>query len=275
MDNDRLLSLQFIRTHTAEAARSLEKLPAKDISSFLEKTPPALAADIIRSLNPADAGECLNSITPKPCAAIVEHLPLEIASVLLRRLEKIRHEEILSLLPAQKADLIKMTRQYSQGTAGALMDPQVFTLPDDISVSEALKRIQKKPQNIIYYLYILDRWHHLTGLLTILQLLSAEPNDSISSVMHQNRFILSPETTYRAILLNPGWSEMHALPVADKKGIFLGAIGYTTLRFLEREAEQWKAAQTKYDAGIALGELYWIGVSSFLKGAAFIVNKNK
>lgn len=275
MDNDRLISHQFVRTHTIEAARILEKLPAKEISSFLEDAPSALAANLVRLINPATAGECLDLMSLKSCAAVVEKLPFEIESVLLRRLKSLRHDDILALLPSQKTDLLKLTLQYPHGTAGALMDPRVFTLPDDITVSEALKRIQKNPQHVIYYVYILNREQLLTGFLTIRQLMIASSSENVSSIMHRNEYTLFPEMSYRSILINPGWNEMHALPVVDENGIFLGAIGYKTLRYLEKETEQGKEAKTKYDAGVALGELYWIGLSSFLKGAANIVDKDK
>lgn len=274
MDNNRFISHRFIRTHTVEAVRVLEKHSAREISEFLENMPSALAADVIRLMNPITAGECLDMMSPKICAAIIEQLPLEIESVLLRRLKNKVPQDILPLMSPPRADSLNLVLQYPQGTAGALMDPQVFTLPDDIMISDALKRIQKNPQHVINYLYVLNREHRLVGYVTIRRLMLASAGDNISAIMQRTDFTLSPEMSHRSILLNEGWNQLHALPVIDANGIFLGAIGYKTLRYLEKETEK-KIATTKYDAGVALGELYWIGLSSFLKGAASFVEKEQ
>lgn len=271
MDSDRLLSYRFIKTHPIDAARILEKLSVKEISIFLEGAPSSLTMDVIKLFNPPTAVNCLNSMSTKSCAAIVEQLPPEMASVLLRRMEKGRIENVLTFLTNEKAELLRSLLKYPEGTAGALMDPMVFTLPHDITISEALKRIRKNPENVIYYIYVLNRDHHLVGFLNIRQLMLAASNDPISSIMISSENKLSPQMAYRSILANPGWTELHALPVVDEKGVFLGAIGYRTLRFLEMEAEQATQVKIGSDAGTALGELYWIGLSSLLKGPASIV----
>jgi len=77
-----------------------------------------------------------------------------------------------------------------------------------------------------------------------------------------------------AMLVYPDWQIYHDLPVVNENGIFLGIVDYRTIRRLENELRTGKTG-IQHDTGKALGELYWLGLSAFFKGAASAVNPDK
>jgi magnesium transporter len=275
MDSEHVLLDEFVKSHPVEAALVLERLSTKEAARFLKAIPVSSATTVVTLLDPLTATNCLEGIENRTCAKIVKKLPIEISSGILRRLNKVKVESIFGFIENGLVKSLDLILQYPEDTAGALMDPQVFTIPDDINVAEALKRIRKYPDHIIYFVYVLNRKQILVGYLNIRQLMLARPNEQVSTIMSPITAKLNPKMNYKMIVANHGWREFHALPVVDEKGIFLGAIGYRTLRRLEEMGSDSELTRIRGDVGSALGELYWIGLSSIIKGASAVMSKEK
>lgn len=268
MDSDLLISSQFIDAHPVDAARILERLPIENTAAFLQEVAPLLAGAVMGLMDSMTAARCLESIGVQEAAGIVGSLRLEIASLLLRRSDETTKQGILETMPRDVAEPLRSILKFPEGTAGALMDPRVFTLFEDSYVKEALKHMRKQPKHLIYYVYVLNRDQGFTGYTDLRELMLADPNLQISSVMRTDMGRLSPRLSRTAILAHPGWHRFHALPVVNDKGVFLGALGYQTLRRLEHEENQGHRTESAREAGTALAELYRIGVAGLLKWVA-------
>jgi hypothetical protein len=99
-------------------------------------------------------------------------------------------------------------------------------------------------------------------------MLHLDPKTVISTIIHTDIWKLSARSDRQAILTNPGWREFHTLPVTDEEGIFLGAIDYQTIRRLEQDIKKPAHRNSLNETTAAMGELFWIGLSGLLKGAA-------
>lgn len=267
MNSEMKLSLEFMDTHPLDAARVLERLLPEKAAALMKETPSPQAAKVLERMDLVPAVDCLKILGVKKSGAILEKLSFELASLFLRKMEKTFRESVLGDMTPEFAHPIRRVLQYPEGTAGALMNPLVFTVPEDIPAREALKRARKHPQQIIDYLYVLNRENGLAGLITIRELMLANPDAPISAMTPTQVGRLSAHSNRQAILAHPGWRELYALPVVDENGLFLGAIGYHTLRRLEGEADEIRVVDPGKTAGSALGELYRIGLAGLLKSA--------
>ena len=155
---------------------------------------------------------------------------------------------------------------YREGTAGYIMDTQVFTLPGDITVKEALTQLRKHSGHVLEYVYVLDRKNILIGYFTLHQLITAQNQCFVSSITRKILWKLHPNMRTKAIFTIPAWQTFTTLPVVDEKGVFLGAIQYNSLLRLEHEAVMPSFSKEVVNVGNALGELYWIGISAFTSG---------
>ena len=268
MDSDLLLSSQFIDSHPLDAARILEGLPIEDTADFLTQVSPRLAAAVVGGMDLMTAARCLEWMGAKQAAGIIANLRLEIASLLLRRSGERTRQAILEIMPRETAEPLRSVLDFPEGTAGSLMNPRVFTLFEDGYVKEALKQMRKQPEHLIYYVYVLNRDQVFTGYTNLSELMLADLNARISTVMRTDMGHLSPKLHRTAILEHPDWHRFHALPVVNGQGVFLGALGYQTLRRLEHEENQGFSPESAREAGTALAELYRIGVSGLLKWVA-------
>lgn len=267
MNTDRIILDNFIIRHPEDAARILERLKIEETALFLKEIPSELAVSIFKQLERYTAMKCLEILGAEQSATIVEKLPLQVVSVFLRRVNMELREAILILVSEEISLPLRRMLNYPADSAGALADPLVLTLPEDITIKEALQRVQKRPEKAIYYLYIVNRDQALTGVINMRELMLARPGDPLSAVMHTKVSRLSAELNFQAILNHPGWQEYHALPVVEENDVLLGAIRYETLRRIERESKKSRQQRQAIAASNALGELYQIGLSGLIRSA--------
>jgi Mg/Co/Ni transporter MgtE len=206
----------------------------------------------------------LEAIDIVKSSAIVTHMSVAAGDLVLRRISTEKRSPILAKLPPALKSACEIRLRYPAESAGGLMDPLAPSIPGDITVKEASKRIEGLPEGLIYHVYVLNRSRQLAGFVTLRQLVGASLRDKVESVMQMIGDVLRPDMSRAAILANPAWKTYPVLPVIDNNNVFLGAITYRALRLLEESEETRR--DPGMDTGTALGELYWFGLMALYKG---------
>lgn len=265
---DRTLSLAFIERHPADAARALDSLAPEDAAALVLGVDPVPASAAIGQMTPSSAAELLSTLGHGPATKILALLDLDAAAAILRRMPPDAGEELLAAARPVDRQLLQRLISYPSNTAGALVDPLILALPDDITVGEALRRVRAAPANTIYYVYTIDRRRRLSGVVSLRDLMLAASTDALRAVARDEVAKIPAAAELASIVAHPGWGEFHALPVVDHDGTYLGAIRYETLRRLEMEVQARADHPTPVSVAMSLSELYWIGLSGLLEGMA-------
>lgn len=266
MNAELAVARAFAETYPGEAAVLLEGLGSGEIVPFLDALPVASAAEVIRSMEGYAASRCLEEMSGAGAANLIGQLPLERAASLLRQLGKEARGPILAGVPETVSGPLSALLRYPEGTAGALMNPRVFTLPPDIDAEEALRRMRVYSGDALYYLYVVARDRRLIGVVNMRELMLDDPGERIEATMQREVMRLQAGTPLAAVLAHPGWLEYQALPVVDEQGLFVGALRHKSLRRLTSEGEE-RGADVR-STGAALGELFQIGLAGLAKGAS-------
>jgi magnesium transporter len=256
-DGRTLVALRFLEDHPDESARLLESLAPESAAALLSHTLPGLAAEVLRRLVPSFGVSCLLRIPRERAAAVVEALPLAGAAGLLRRLDEAPRLALLRDLCEPTSEALGRLLAYPEDSAGGRMDPRVFTLPEDILVAEALLRLRARPEYAMYYLYVVDREQRLTGVLNYRDLLLANEDATLRSVMRSPVVQIRATASGTALLGEPAWRVYLALPVVDERGVLVGVVRFESLRDLE-----WG----RRAPGSRLAGAVWRGVSDLLGG---------
>lgn len=264
METDHKIAQIFIQAHPTEAIQLLEGLPIENTVQFLNDTSLETAVQVIEMMGLSAATRCLELLEPKRSAALLEKLHHDTIAVFCRRVSTPTKEAILSLLPHQIKDPLNLCLSFPEGSAGALVDPHILTLPPDISARVALERARTYAEQVMYYLYVTDRNKKLVGVLNVRELMLAPPQALISSLMHTHLETISVHANFQTILGHAGWQKIHAIPVVDDAYTFVGTIRYETLRRIEQDARTHLTADGIEMVGSALGELYRIGLSGLV-----------
>lgn len=271
MKEDQILLEEFIANHTADAARLIEQLKGEQISVFIKNLPIDSSAVLLQEMDTYQALKCLEALDSKQSAKIMEGLPTSITSSFLRKMQKEKGESILEKMESQISESLSQMLSHLENTAGALMDPQVPTILEDLNIKEAFDRVKKSKQQSYQYVYVLDRDRKLIGIVKLEDLIIGGPKEQITSIMNKEFPFLYSEVEIQKVLDNPGWLEYDALPVLDRTGIFIGAINHSLIRKMEINKKR-KTPRHAIVAGNALGELYRLGLSGLLFSAS---EKNK
>jgi magnesium transporter len=257
----RRLADHALEDHPTRAATVLERLGEDEVVAVLETTTDERAREILPCLTPRLASAVLERLDLDVAVRILGALDVETLARMLRRLEGTRQGAILERLPPRHARSLARLLRFPANTAGALMDPEVLALPMELTAREALARVREAPEDARYNLYVLQR-DRLVGALNLRELLIAPEEAGLADLMVRDPYRVLASDDRPTVLAHPGWRSVHALPVVDESGAYLGAIRYHTLRDLESELRAGQGGDTETSA--AIGELIAAGARGLI-----------
>lgn len=117
-------------------------------------------------------------------AQLVSAMSADERADLFRRLgEGIKVPLLAALAQAERDDLLKLSA-HRQGTAGAIMTSEYCTVDNDMTVSQAIAALRQSAPvaETIYQAYVLDSQRRLAGVLSLRDLVLAEPDATVASL---------------------------------------------------------------------------------------------
>jgi len=196
-----------------------QSLDAATAAETLEETDPKIQVRLIETLNPAQASDIIEEMSPSEAADLLGDLPKEKAEGILREMEEEIAEDVKELLvhPDEKA--------------GGLMTTSFAALPAETSVQEALKFLRREAENldVIYYVYIIDAEGHLLGVISLRELLTAEPETNLSNLSNPRVITVGLEEEKEEIADLFAKYGFKAIPVVDEEKRLKGVIPFKNL----------------------------------------------
>lgn len=263
----RTLAIDLAEDHPDDAAAMLEVLPVDESTAFVDALPVEAAARVLRRTTAHPAAAVLSRLPAARAAEIATRLPTEVAAGYLRRVTARERTPILEALDERRSRSLEALLRFREGTAGALMDPEVLALPGDLEVRTAIERVRQSAEHARYNVYVVDRDDRLQGVFNLRELLLADPRQTLAGVMQRDVIHVHAETDWRTLVDHPGWRRVHSLPVVDDAGTYLGAVRYRTLRDLEAQRRSTRRAEPGVTAQ-ALGDLISVGLSGAMEAIA-------
>jgi Mg/Co/Ni transporter MgtE len=144
------------------------------------------------------------------------------------------------------------------------MEAPLASVPEDLSVRDALKRIKRIRRGLKFYVYATNTAGQLAGVMTLHELLKAPTSSRISEVMHRRLIRLSPSQSILTVFNSPYWQEYHALPVTDENNILLGVIRQKNMRRFQGAALHTGTVSNALDTFISVGELFAVTAGHLL-----------
>jgi Mg/Co/Ni transporter MgtE len=259
----------FLTNHPADAARVLEELTERSFGRFLSRCDPVAAASLLAFVDPSRAAACLTHMTPRAGVEILSRLPPQRCLALLRRLTEKRRESYLALAPDHVTDLARRMLAFPRGSVGEWMETDVLTLPDDIGAGEALRRLRRAKERDRADIYVLDRALHLVGMVTPAALVRAPRDETVSSFMRVRPPRLAAHSGERELLESRHWLEHVSVAVVDEDGVFVGVVDHKTVAHVRARLAKESQRDDTLDTALALGRLYWLGLSGVMEGIAY------
>ena len=269
MNLERQLLTQFATDHPAEVARDLAAMSSQEAALVLGDLAPAVAAGLLHYLPSLSAAFALEQLCTEEAAAILIAVRPDIAAPILRARPRASAEAaVVNHFPSRLQATISSLLIYAEDTAGALMDPEVLTALDQEPVCQVLERLQRNPEHALYYLYVIADNQRLVGVVNMRELMAARPDVSLASACTRNVASIAASATWQTVVGHPAWGSVHALPVVDQAGRFVGVIRYETARDLERRRAGDALTDHSRQTAAALGEVFGLGLRGMFQWPA-------
>jgi magnesium transporter len=150
-------------------------------------------------------------------------------------------DDILAEMRPAEAEEIRELLVYPPQTAGGRMTPEFVSITPSVTVAAAMRliRAQAPIAETIYYVYVTDRYERLLGVVSLRDLVIANPQQLISEVMRHQVIRVPAEVDQEEAARLLMEHDFLALPVVDGDGRLLGVITADDIAdVLEEEATE-------------------------------------
>lgn len=191
--------------HTTTAL--LQGFDNESLANTLEESSTDLQMTILSSLSPERAADILEEMDPDEAADVLADLPDQTSHTLLALMERDEAHEVRSLLT------------YPEDTAGGIMTTEFTRLPNNITVQEAIDYLRCSEEahkdEVMYYVHIVDSEQQFRGIVTLRDLVMADPGSSLVQWEQPNAITVTPLTPQKDVAYQIAKYNLLSIPVVD------------------------------------------------------------
>ncbi|MEH2038010.1 magnesium transporter [Nostoc sp.] len=195
----------------ALAFRLLSKDEAIEVYEYLDYS---VQERLIEELKSQEVRDIVDQMSPDDRARLFDELPAKVVNRLLEQLSPAERQATAQLLG------------YEADTAGRIMTLELISLKENFTVSQALERIRNlaNASEMIYYLYVMDAARRLTGIVSLRELVTSQPEQIIGEIMTRDVVFVHTDTDQEEVARLIQRYDFLAVPVVDREQLLVGIV---------------------------------------------------
>jgi len=212
--------------HPADIADIISQVSHDEGAAFLKNLDVDVAAETLSELSAETQVELIRGMDTEKASDIIEMMPPDEAADVLGDLPAEKAKEILEHIEKEEAEDIQELLGHEEDTAGGLMTNVFIAYPPGMTVREAIAKFRQDALEMetVYYLYLVDEAERLVGVVSLRELLLAEPDTTLSELMETKIKTVTPEEDEKVVAKITAKYNLVALPVVDNDGVLLGVV---------------------------------------------------
>ena len=220
------LQLRLEERNEFDVAEFLTELGDKRMSRVFRLLSKEKAAEVFSNLEPPEQERIINSITDSELAGIVEGMYVDDAVDMMEELPANVVKRVMRTATPQTRALINQYLHYPDNSAGSIMTSEFVDLKKYMSVKESFARIRRigEDKETIYVCFVTDAARKLEGVVTVKDLLLADPDTEVGELMDRNVVFASTTEDQESVSEKFSDYDLLALPVVDKEGRLVGIV---------------------------------------------------
>ncbi|HEY6610262.1 MAG TPA: magnesium transporter [Pseudomonas sp.] len=226
--------------HPADIAHILEALPLDDRLTVWQLVKAERDGDILLEVSDAVRETLIADMDDHEILAATRDLDADELADLAPELPRDVVHELMESLDAQQRERVRSALSYEEEQIGALMDFEMVTIRDDVSlevVLRYLRRLKELPGHTDK-LFVVDYDGVLQGVLPVKRLLVNDPDKKVAEVMATDPVTFHPdEDAYDAAQAFERYDLISA-PVVDKNDKLIGRLTIDEMVDLIREESE-------------------------------------
>jgi CBS domain-containing protein/sporulation protein YlmC with PRC-barrel domain len=218
--------VQLQKLRPQQLARIVAELSKQEGAEVLSSLDEERAADTLEELPAEQQAQLLSAMSVEKAADLIEEMEPDDAADVLARVPAPRAEEILDEMDRPESEAVRRLLEYDADSAGGVMTSNVLTIDPDRPVAEALHvyQTQEDAPDFAYYFFVVDAAGALVGVLSMRQVLIAEPGALVRDVMTHEPVTAHADDEPQHVAEVIAEYNLLAIPIVGENQRFLGAI---------------------------------------------------
>ncbi|MBQ9832635.1 MAG: magnesium transporter [Clostridia bacterium] len=211
----------------AEVFEELRENSERDISLKLFRLmPKELAAESFAYMDSDTQQGIIEAISDNELKYILDDMYLDDFVDMVEEMPANVVMRVLKNASQRNRALINQYLQYPDDSAGSLMTNEYVYFKSRLTVSQAFNVIRKTgvDKETIYTCYVIDSERHLKGVVTVKDLLLADPDTTVGNIMSTNVIYAHTLDDKEEVAKVFSRYDMLSLPVVDKEDRLVGII---------------------------------------------------
>lgn len=214
-----------------DAVDIVEELDLEVQGLLLARMADPQAADILEEMEDEAAAEVAAELGTAELAAILDHMETEEAADVLGDLTAAEAENVLLAMDDLAEAEVRSLLIYPDDTAGGRMSREFLSVRADRSVAQAMEEYRNQARELrgAYYLYTVDPEGRLMGVISLRQLLLADPDTRLQDIKETDVVRVRTTDDQETAAQLVARYDLMALPVVDAADRLVGVIQHEDL----------------------------------------------
>ena len=220
------LQKQLDALHPADIAYILEALPLEQRLIVWDLVKAEGEGEILLEVSDAVRETLIAHMDKRELVAATEHLDTDEIADLAPDLPREVIQDVFRSLSPEEREQLRAAMSYPEGTVGALMDFDMISIRDDVTVEVVLRylrRLDEMPE-LTDQLFVVDHAGRLEGLLPVNKLLVTDPETAVATVMRRELVKFHPDEKAQDAAQAFERYDLVSAPVAGGDGRLIGRV---------------------------------------------------
>lgn len=225
--------------HRADLAEIFNDLTEEERNTLLPQLELGTQADLFEELEDKDVLEAVETLSTEQLADLLDEMEPDEAADLLGDLPPGQVSALLAQM--EDVDEVLPLLGYPDETAGGLMTTSYIALRRQTTTEQAIQFLRDVTPDteIPYYLYVVDREKHLSGVIGLRELVISKPNTTMEAILDPDVVSVAVGTDQEEVARLMTRYDLAAMPVVDEHARLVGVITHDDiLDVLEDEATE-------------------------------------
>jgi magnesium transporter len=239
--NQQFLKKLIDEMRPADLADLIEHLDQEERLHLFDFLEPKGAGDVLVEMEAPVQESILDELDNQAISEIVQELDSDDAADLVGDLPTERAQEIIERLEDDVSEELEKLLPYPEDTAGGIMALEFVAVKADATIQEAIEIIRKNREEVenVYYLFVVDGFNRLVGVVSLKDLVLEPPDRKISEIMNPEVISVDLHRDQEEIYHLVKKYDLVSLPVVDEQNRLVGRITHDDIiDVIEEEADE-------------------------------------